>query len=126
MTDAPAGGVTTELARERSSAAAERTLMAWIRTAISMIAFGIGFGAAGDYLEESAPEPTRIHNLELVGSAFILLGVGSLFAAVIQHVRLRKRIQQTDFVYLESIPVGLITAVLLLVIGLLGFLWIQL
>lgn len=100
--------------------------MAWIRTAISMIGFGIGFGAAGDFLGENSAEPTRVHDLELVGSSFILLGIVALFAAVVQNVRLLRRIVKPDFVYLAPIPVGLITAILLLVIGLLGFIWIQL
>jgi uncharacterized membrane protein YidH (DUF202 family) len=32
----------TELARERSREAADRTLMAWIRTALGLIGFGVG------------------------------------------------------------------------------------
>ncbi len=100
--------------------------MAWIRTAISLIGFGIGFGAAGDYLSENTPEPTRIHDLEFVGSAFIILGVVSVFAAIIQNVRLLRRIHRSDFVYLEPVPIGLITAILLLLIGLVGLLWLQL
>jgi putative membrane protein len=40
VTDAPAFDRTTELAFERTRIACERTLMAWIRTATSLIAFG--------------------------------------------------------------------------------------
>ncbi len=32
--------IANELARDRNRAAADRTLMAWIRTALSLIAFG--------------------------------------------------------------------------------------
>jgi putative membrane protein len=32
----------TELAKERNRAAEERTLMAWIRTSLSLIGFGVG------------------------------------------------------------------------------------
>ncbi|MGB8908426.1 MAG: DUF202 domain-containing protein [Candidatus Cybelea sp.] len=40
MTDAPVIDRATELAFERTRIACERTLMAWIRTATSLIAFG--------------------------------------------------------------------------------------
>ena len=34
--------LTNELARQRNRDAAERTLMAWIRTALALISFGFG------------------------------------------------------------------------------------
>ena len=116
----------TALAKERNREAAERTLMAWIRTSISMIGFGIGFGVAGDYLQNETAKPTRVHDLEFVGSAFILLAVISLFAAVVQNVRLNRRIKNDDFRYLQPFPVGLITGILILFFGFLGLVWINL
>lgn len=44
-----------ELARERNRAAADRTLMAWIRTALAMIGFGFGVGKLYDALEKANP-----------------------------------------------------------------------
>ncbi|MFM7169470.1 MAG: YidH family protein, partial [Cyanobium sp.] len=38
----PSVNVTNELAKERNREAAERTLMAWIRTSLSLISFGFG------------------------------------------------------------------------------------
>jgi len=114
----------TELAKERNREAAERTLMAWIRTSISMIGFGLGFGAVGEYLSESASAPTRIHDLKLVGSAFIVLAVVSMFGAVVQNIRLQRRLKGEDFRYIEPIPIGLITAILILLFGFLGFVWL--
>ena len=115
----------TNLARERSREASERTLMAWIRTSMSMIGFGIGFGAAGALLEDGQPKASRVHDLHFVGSAFILLALVSLVAAIIQNRLILKRIREEDFAYLQPIPLGLITAMLMLVFGFLGFLWIN-
>ena len=43
-TSSPDANESTQLARERNSAAADRTLMAWIRTSLSLIGFGFGIG----------------------------------------------------------------------------------
>jgi putative membrane protein len=115
----------TNLARERNREAAERTLMAWIRTSMSMIGFGIGFGAAGAYLNGEESKPTRVHDLEFVGSAFILLAIVSLTAAVIQNRRVLNRIRQSQFEYVEPVPIGFLTAALMLLFGFLGLLWVN-
>ena len=54
MTDKPvAVNLANELAKERNRAAAERTLMAWIRTALSLIGFGFGIGKFAAYMDEA-------------------------------------------------------------------------
>ena len=59
MTDKPPTvNVANELAKERNREAAERTLMAWIRTALSLIGFGFGIGKLATYLDEAGlPRP---------------------------------------------------------------------
>ena len=47
--------ITNELARERNRAATDRTLMAWIRTALPMIDFGFGVGKIYDALGKAIP-----------------------------------------------------------------------
>jgi len=68
---------TNELARERNRAAADRTLMAWIRTTLAMISFGFGVGKVYDVLEDYNPEQfyDPIHSAQIVGEALIVLGV---------------------------------------------------
>jgi putative membrane protein len=45
-TDSPSS-LTNELARERNREAADRTLLAWIRTSLAMISFGFGIERLG-------------------------------------------------------------------------------
>lgn len=119
---------TNELARERNRAAADRTLMAWIRTSIAMIGFGFGVGKLSDVLEKkvAAMPDDPIHSGLIFGEAFITLGVLSLLAAIIQYGRILKRIDNPQYVYTHSRALPMITAIALLAIGLFGFISILL
>ncbi len=112
-----------ELARERNRAAADRTLMAWIRTALALIAFGFSIGKISAYLEKVNPERVldSINSARIFGEAFIALGVFGLIAAIVQHRRIVKRIKHGEFVYTEHLPLAMITAIILLLIGVFGF-----
>jgi putative membrane protein len=114
---------TDELARERNRAAADRTLMAWIRTSLSLIAFGFSIGKIYDYLEKANPERVLdpINSARIFGEAFIALGVFGLIAAIVQHRSIVKRIKNGEFVYTEHLPLAMITAIILTLIGLFGF-----
>ena len=114
---------TDELARERNRAAADRTLMAWIRTALSLIAFGFSIGKIFEYLQKINAERVLdpIDSARIFGEAFIALGVFGLIAAIVQHRRIVKRIKHGEFVYTEHLPLAMITAIILLLIDLFGF-----
>lgn len=65
--------------------AAERTLLAWNRTSLALIAFGFLIERSGLLVKILAPEHTseaRLMVIFMVGCAFILLGVATaLFSA---------------------------------------------
>ena len=123
MTDKPvATNLTNELAKERNRGAAERTLMAWIRTALSLIGFGFGIGKVTAYMDAAGLQKSAdpAHTSILFGASFIVVGILGLLAAVVQHFRIMKRLNRPDFAYDAMRPVTMTAAILLLLIGVFG------
>ena len=115
--------ITNELARERNRAAADRTLMAWIRTALAMIGFGFGVGKLYEAFEKANPDRVTdtLHSAYIVGEALIALGVLGLLAAVIQHSKTLKKIEDEQYIYRAPRALPMIVATLLLLIGVFAF-----
>ena len=117
MTPSPAMNLTNELARQRTRDAAERTLMAWIRTCLSLISFGFGLdkivGAIDRATGTSGPRPGVI----AVAVAFVLTGILAMAAATVQHLRELRRLRRDEFVYVESPRLAAATATLIALIG---------
>lgn len=110
----------TELAKERTREAADRTLMAWIRTSLSLIGFGFGIGKAFDLLSAALPEKQfdPLRGGLVVAISFIALGMLGLLGAIIQYGQMLKMLKQGTFTYQTPQVLTLVVAVLLLVIGL--------
>ena len=115
--------VSDELAKERTRQAADRTLMAWIRTCLSLIGFGFGIAKFRDILVDAGLRrgPEHIHSILIFGLSFIALGIFGLLAAVVQHWRILQHIKSEDFQYTGFRPVVMIAALILLLIGLFAF-----
>jgi len=107
------------LATERTRMAADRTLMGWIRTALSMIGFGFTiYKFLESFPAKEGPSGIGVlmqHSPRTVGLTLISLGVFSLVIACLQHRQYVKKLR-SDQPY-RPWDLGLVVAAL---IGLLG------
>jgi putative membrane protein len=117
--------VSNELARERSRQAADRTLMAWVRTALSLIGFGFGVAQFRDILVRTdlvaRRSPEYPSAALYFGLAFIAVGVLGLLAATVQHWNILEHIKRDEFHYTGFRPLVFIMAILLITIGVFAF-----
>jgi len=115
-----------ELAKKRNRAAAERTLMAWIRTSLCLISFGFGINSIVSVIAANVPKNIDIVRLSrFLGISFIALGIFSLLIASFQHRRELQRIRLIEpYVYKPETSLGLIVALALIAIGFVAFIGI--
>jgi uncharacterized membrane protein YidH (DUF202 family) len=112
----------TDLAIQRTKMAADRSLLAWIRTALSMIGFGFTIYKFFQYMPEelatgNVRRPQAPRNL---GLTLIALGTLALAAAAWQHWNVLKKTIRTS----QAQPVWtfpFVVAILVIVIGLITF-----
>lgn len=103
--------------------AAERTLLAWIRTGLSMMGFGFVVARFGVFLREVAfaqhVPPPRGHGVSLwLGIGLVALGVAVNVAAAVRNVKLTHDIR-AGRPFRAAVPdIGVVSAVLLAVLGL--------
>jgi putative membrane protein len=110
--------MTDELAKQRNRDAAERTLMAWIRTCLSLISFGFGLDKIVAAIRSRGG--VRMHaewGVRLIAIAFILTGVIAMVAATRQHGRNLRRLLRDNFTYTQEPSIAIATAVMISLIG---------
>lgn len=104
--------------------AAERTLLAWIRTGLAMMGFGFVVARFGLFLRELAavPDTPRLQHTGLslwVGVALVFLGVAVNIVAAIKHWYTVQRLERGEPLQLKPWSLAMIVAFVMAFIGLL-------
>lgn len=119
--------IQAELAKERNRGAAERTLMAWIRTSLALISFGFGIDSIVSAIRNVQPDQTvnPANWSRILGLAFVALGLYALIVATLDHANELRRIQHhVEYRYVPRRSLGLTVAITLIGIGSLAFIGI--
>jgi putative membrane protein len=102
--------------------AAERTLLAWIRTGVAMMGFGFVVARFGLFLHEIAAAagrpPEQSAGLSLwIGTALVVLGVVVNVLAAIQHVVFLRRLARGEPYRPSRWSLGVVVAAVLAALG---------
>ena len=103
--------------------AAERTLLAWIRTGLALMGFGFVVARFGLFLREVAAvaerkPPALPAGLSVwIGTALVLFGVAVTLLAAVQHVRLLGRLERGEPYRPSRWSLGVIVSLILAAVG---------
>lgn len=108
----------------RVNFAAERTLLAWIRTGLAMMGFGFVVARFGLFLREmasaqGAAPPHRVGLSLWIGTTLVILGVTVNVSAAVRHWRTIERLQRNEPLRFNRFSMGFVVALFLAILGLL-------
>ena len=114
----------TELAKTRNRAAAERTTLAWIRTALALISFRFGLDKIISAIRDAGGDTTSSNDMgvQLMSMGFIGIGIFTLLVAMRQHKRELIKLRNDPYLYRDEPSLSIATATAVLVIGVIAFL----
>ena len=97
-----------ELARERNREAADRTLLAWIRTSLAMISLGFGIERLGQAALSLNTKLSGFSALktQLFGATLIVLGMTATLAGMWEHRGILSAIVRDDYRYADRPPIA--------------------
>src|SRR5512146_931639 len=119
----PPGGEPPDLGYERTRLAADRTLMSWIRTSVSMISFGFTIFKFFVYLRESnlLSSQLPLHGPRNLGLGLVGLGTFLLGMAIVEYL-LYQRWLSHEMKQKFPLSTALLAAILISLIGVLALL----
>jgi putative membrane protein len=103
--------------------AAERTLLAWVRTGLALMGFGFVVARFGLFLHElsmmqKVKPPARIGISLWVGLSLVALGVAVNIVAALQNWRTIRRLQRNETLEFRAVSFASLVAMALAILGL--------
>jgi putative membrane protein len=117
-----ANGGKIEAEDPRVRFAAERTLLAWVRTAIGLMGFGFVVARFGLFLQrlatlEEHAAPRSMGYSLWIGTGLVILGVAMILLAARQHQRIIQRLNRREEYVPPAWSLPLLMSVLLAFLG---------
>jgi putative membrane protein len=108
----------------RTALSSERSLMAWMRTAVTLYTFGFTITKFADYLAaqgSAAASPTGPARLAAI---LILLGIFGLTLGVVDHLRRMRRMYQLGLPRISAVSLPVASSLALLITGAAALVWV--
>lgn len=100
----------------RTQLAAENTLLAWVRTSVSLYTFGFSITKFFAFLAQQQDIPKLSNGARRLGLALVCVGILALVFAIVEHIKVSRKLKELGLPITRlSLPVY--TAAILLVIG---------
>ena len=114
-----APSLSNELARERNREAADRTLLAWIRTSLAMISLGFGIERLGQAALSFDGKLSGFSSLktQVFGASLIVLGMAATLAGMWEHRHMLAAIRSDDYRYSDRPPIARFMGWALVLVG---------
>ena len=111
--------LTNELARERNREAADRTLLAWIRTSLAMISLGFGIERLGQAAVGLDGDVVGLSLLKtrIAGGLLISLGIAATLAGIWEHRHMLQAILDKDYRYADRPAIARFMGYALVAVG---------